>query len=153
MKIIFYRNFLWFSVISMHKIGDKIIFFYRIGRQNFTSQLFTLGWIIWRKWRTLKRSHSVGMLNCSGQKREFNGQSMRLLLSTDNNFCHANMCVQNPQLCMKSLYWHHWNNMSLQGQNVIKKWNISMAEFKHIIKLNLALNGRLIMWQFREIYL
>ena len=84
------------------------------------------------------------MLNCSGPG---SGGSLMdnqwLLLSTHatSMILPPRRYVQNPQLCINILYWHHWNNISLQGQNVTY---LSTSEFEHVIKSNWPLNRNLI---------
>ena len=78
---------------------------------EFNFSIFHLGLNYLEK---VKDFEKVALLECwvallTGQ--EFNGQSMASLLCEakpqrpNNNF--ANMCPQNPQLCMKSLCGHH----------------------------------------------
>ena len=123
-----------------------------IGRQNSTFPFFTLGRIIWRKWRTLKRSQ------CWNVELQWVGQWWPNLM--DNQWLLSWTCDRRDPIIIllrqyvsaKPSIMHgviNWNNISLQGQNLIKNhqkyfwiWAYCKTELDFKWKLNNVALGK-----------
>ena len=117
---------MYYVIFILNVVSTRLearTFLCMIGRQNLTFPYFTLGWIIWRKWRTLKRSAQCWNVELQwwAGLGKFNGQSMATFVDVrpqrpNNNFAPP-ICVRKT---LNYVWSHHWNNISLQGQNLIK---------------------------------
>ena len=102
------------------------------GQWNSTFPYFTLVWIIWRKWRTLKRSQCR---NVKLQGVDFNGQSMATFVgrpTTEPNNFASPICVHKPSIMYEvilsaSLKQYIFTRTKLDS----KRWYGSLSKFDY----------------------